>query len=275
MNMIEALFNYDFIRNSFIAVLLASLITGIMGTIIVEKRLVSLSGGIAHASFGGIGLGYLLNIEPIIGGLLFATVASLSVGQIQRRTDVRADTVISMFWSAGMALGILFIAMTPGYPPDMTSYLFGDILTVNSLYIQVMLGLVVLTLIIIISIYSYWKLYLFDEEYAKIMGIKTVLLETILYILIALSIVILTKVVGIILALALLTIPTSTAKLYTNHLETIMVLSTVFGIIFGIGGLVISYYINIPSGASIILTAILGYMILVLVKKVTTKRIEE
>lgn len=273
--MIEALFNYEFMRNAFIAVLLASLITGIMGTIIVEKRLVSLSGGIAHASFGGIGLGYLLNIEPIIGGLLFATVASLSVGQIQRRTDVRADTVISMFWSAGMALGILFIAMTPGYPPDMTSYLFGDILTVNSLYIQVMLGLVVLTLIIIISIYSYWKLYLFDEEYAKIMGIKTVLLETILYILIALSIVILTKVVGIILALALLTIPTSTAKLYTNHLETIMVLSTVFGIIFGIGGLVISYYINIPSGASIILTAILGYMILVLVKKVTTKRIEE
>jgi len=266
--MIEALIQYDFMRNAVIAAFLASLISGVMGTIIVEKHLVSLSGGIAHASFGGIGLGYLLNIEPIIGGLFFATGASLSVGQIQRRTGTQADTVISMFWSAGMALGILFIGLTPGYPPDMTSYLFGDILTVNGLYIKVMVGLSMVILITVISMFSYWKLYLFDEEYAKIMGIKVVILETLLYLLIALSIVILIRVVGIILALALLTIPPTTAKLFTHKLKDRMLLAIGFGIIYSLSGLVVSYYMNIPSGASIILVAIVGYGLLVGILKI-------
>ena len=137
--MIEALFSYTFIRNALMSAILASIVCGIIGTIITQKRLVSMSGGIAHASFGGIGLGYLLGIEPIIGGLIFSTLASLGISTIKRRTNTNADTLIGMFWSVGMALGILFIALTPGYPPDMTSYLFGDILTVSSPYIKMML----------------------------------------------------------------------------------------------------------------------------------------
>lgn len=136
--MIEALFKYTFMQNAFIASILTGIVCGIIGTIIVEKRLVSMSGGIAHASFGGIGLGYLLGIEPIIGGLVFAVMSSLGIATIKRKTNTNSDSLIGIFWSVGMALGILFISLTPGYPPDMTSYLFGDILTVSSFYLKIM-----------------------------------------------------------------------------------------------------------------------------------------
>jgi len=269
--MIEAILNYNYMQHALLAALLSSVICGIMGTIIVEKRLVSMSGGIAHASFGGIGAGYFLGIEPIIGGLVFATITSLSVGQINRKTNTNSDTIISMFWSAGMALGILFIALTPGYPPDMSSYLFGDILAVSNLYLKVMIGLTILIVVVIGLVFNYWKLYLFDEEYAKIMGIKVVFLEIILYVLISLSIVILIKVVGVILAIALLTIPPAIGKLFTHSLKRLMIVSGILGAIFGLGGLIVSYYINIPSGATIILVAIVGYFVSILGKKIFEK----
>ncbi len=226
-----------------------------------------MSGGIAHTSFGGIGLGYFLGIEPIIAGLLFAVTASLAVGQIKRRTNHSADTMISMFWSAGMALGILFIGLTPGYPPDMTTYLFGDILTVNNFYLTTMAFMVICVVLVIVLLFSYFKLYLFDEEYAKIMGINVLVLELVLYVMIAFSIVILIKVVGIILALALLTIPPATAKLFTHRLETMMTIATISGVVYCLIGLGVSYYLNIPSGASIILSAIILYFILAVAKK--------
>ena len=260
--MIDSILNYSFMQNALMAAVVASFICGIIGTVIVEKQLVSMSGGIAHASFGGIGLGYFLGIEPIIGGLLVATGASLTVGQIQRRSRTKADTVISMFWAAGMAVGILFIALTPGYPPDMTSYLFGDILTVNDTYLLIMVILAALMILTVYLFFNYFKLYLFDEEYAKIIGINVQRLETFLYIMIAFSIVVLIKVVGIILALALLTVPTATAKLFSKTLSRIMVLAMGFSILYSLAGLAISYYLDIPSGASIILVSIGVYAIM-------------
>lgn len=259
--MIEAILNYNYMQHALIAAILTSVICGIMGTIIVEKKLVSMSGGIAHASFGGIGAGYFFGIEPIIGGLLFAVMTSLTVGQIKRKYEVNADAVVSMFWSGGMAIGILFVALTPGYPPDMTSYLFGDILTVNRVYLYVMAGLSIIVVAVFALLYNYWKLYLFDEEYAGIIGIKTVILETILYILISLSIVVLIKVVGIILSIAMLTIPPLVARQLTNKLNKIMIYSGLIGAFFTITGLTLSYYLNIPSGATIILVAILTYFV--------------
>ena len=160
--MINALLNYPFMQQAFFAALLASVICGMMGTIIVEKKMVSLSGGIAHASFGGIGAGYFLGIEPIIGGFVFAVITSLSVGNIQKRTGANTGTIVSLFWSAGMALGILFIFITPGYPPDMTSYLFGDILAVNRTYLMIMLAMTVIIIMAIVTYFNYWKIYLFD-----------------------------------------------------------------------------------------------------------------
>lgn len=266
--MIQAILNYNFMQHALIASILASIICGIMGTIIVEKGMVSLSSGIGHASFGGIGAGYFLGIEPIIGGFIFAIITSLSVGQIQRKTRANAGTIVSMFWSAGMALGILFIALTPGYPPDMTSYLFGDILTVNKTYIWIMGSLTILVVVVIMFYFEYWKLYLFDEDYARIMGINTKVFEIVLYILIALSVVTLIKVVGIILSIALLSVPPAISKLFTNRLQSMMILSGILGLVFTVFGLTISYYLNIPSGASIILLGTIVYFITMIFKRI-------
>lgn len=259
--MIEAIFKYTFLQNAFLTALFASVVCGIVGTIIVEKKLVSFSGGIAHASFGGIGMGYWLGFEPIFGGIGFAILSALGVAQIRKRSNTNEDTLISMLWAAGMALGILFIALAPGYPPDMTSYLFGDILTVNALYLQVMIGLSLAVLLIVFSLYNYWKIYLFDEEYARIMGIRTGVLEFLLSLMISISIVILIKVVGIILSIAMLTAPPAIVKLFTNRLSRVMIGASILGILFNLTGLTLSYKMNIPSGATIILLAVLSYLI--------------
>lgn len=269
--MISAILNYPFMQQAFLAALLSSVICGIMGTIIVEKRMVSLSSGIAHASFGGIGAGYFLGIEPIIGGFVFAVITSLSVGNIQKKTGANTGTIVSMFWSAGMALGILFIFLTPGYPPDMTSYLFGDILAVNKTYLWIMLAMTIIVVIVIMSYFNYWKIYLFDEDYAQIMGINTKAFEIVLYILVALSVVILIKVVGIILSIALLSIPPAISRLFTEKLLAMMILSGIIGVIFTLSGLTASYYLNIPSGASIILIGTACYFVVLLGKRIFTK----
>ena len=269
--MLQAILNYNYMQNALAAGILASIIGGLIGTVIVEKKLVSMSGGIAHASFGGIGAGYFLGIEPIVGGLVFALTASLGVGWLKRKVGTHTDTIISMFWSAGMALGILFIALTPGYPPDMTSYLFGDILTVNDFYLLIMAVLTVVVLILVSGFFNYWKIYLFDEEYADIMGIKVLVMEFILYSVMALSIVILIKVVGVILSLAMLTIPPAVARQFTFRLREIMIYAVFLGIAFAMVGLTLSYYLLIPSGATIILVAIITYFTVITVKSLIKK----
>ncbi|MBI9012853.1 MAG: metal ABC transporter permease [Clostridiales bacterium] len=265
--MIHAILNYSFMQKALMAAVLASILCGIIGAVIVEKRLVSMSGGIAHTSFGGIGLGYLLNVPPIVTGMIFAVIASISLPVIKRKTNTASDTLIGIFWATGMALGILFIGLTPGYPPDMTSYLFGDILTVSTLYLILLSVLSIIVLIVFISMFNYWKAYLFDETYLHVIGVKTSFFERILYVLIALSIVLLIKVVGIILAIALLTIPSAIAKLYTKQLKVMMIASTLISLVTSIGGLVLSYYFNIPSGATIILLAVVIYFGSYILKK--------
>lgn len=265
--MIHALINYSFMQNAFVAAILSSILCGIIGTIIVEKKLVSMSGGIAHTSFGGIGLGYLLGIQPILTGMIFAIGASISIPIIKRKTNTEADTLIGVFWASGMALGILFIGLTPGYPPDMTSYLFGDILTVSTLYLVLISILSILVLTIIYSMFNYWKVYLFDEDYLKVMGVNVIIFEKVLYVLIALSIVLLIKVVGMILAIALLTIPPAISKLFTKKLKQMMISATLLSAFLSLGGLIISYYFDIPSGATIILLSVITYMISYVISK--------
>lgn len=262
--MIEALFKYSFIQNAFIASILVSIVCGIIGTIIVEKKLVMMSGGIAHTSFGGIGLGYFLSIEPIIGALIFSIAASLGIAHINRSTKTNSDALVGMFWAIGMAMGILFIGLTPGYPPDMTSYLFGDILTVSKLSIRMMIFVTIIITAIIGTFFNYWKSYLFDDEFSQVLGIPTLFLENLIFVLIALAVVMLIKVVGIILVIALLTIPPAIAKLLTYDLKRIMILSICLGVLFCISGLYISYRFNIPSGATIIIVAGLTFFIIAL-----------
>ena len=252
--MIEALFKYTFLQNAVIGGIFASILCAIIGSIIIEKKMVMLSGGIAHTSFGGIGLGYYLGIEPIIGAYMISILSALGLTVFHRNSDSgNNDALIGILWAVGMSLGILFIAITPGYPPDMTSYLFGDILTISSFNLNLIIINTSLVFIIISVLFNYWKSYLFDEEFLSILGFNTRAFDYTLFIMVAMSIVSLIKVVGIILVIALLTIPPSTAKLFTNKLKNMMILSAIFGIFFTLTGLYISYVINIPSGASIII----------------------
>jgi len=257
--MISALLKYQFLQNALVAGLLSSIVCGIIGVIVIEKKLVMLSGGIAHTSYGGVGLGYLLGFEPILGAFLFAIGGALAIGRISREKSTHSDVIIGLFWSFGMALGILFVALTPGYPPDITSYLFGNILSVTRGDILLMVCLTVIVVIAVASFYDTWKAFLFDGEFAAVLGINTSRLNSILLILVAMTVVVLIRVVGIILVLALLTAPAAVAGLLTNSFGRRIFYSILFGAIFCLAGLWLSYVMNIASGACIVILSAVCY----------------
>jgi zinc transport system permease protein len=232
-----------------------------------------MSGGIAHTAYGGVGLGYLLGFEPILGAFLFSVGAAFGIGYISRKGGTRTEVIIGLFWSLGMALGILFIAMAPGYPPDMSSYLFGSILSVTTGDLMLMIALTVIVTVFFIALYNDWKAFLFDKEFASIAGVRTVFLDYLLLALIAMTVVVLIRVVGIILVIALLTAPAATASLITADLKKRVVFSALFGILFCIGGLWISYSVNIASGASIVILSVVCYLAAVLIRSISRAKI--
>jgi len=258
---VKALFEYQFLQNALFAGILASIVCGIIGVIVVEKKLVMMSGGIAHTSYGGIGMGYLFGFEPIIGAFMFALFASFGIGFIKRKGGTRSEILIGLFWPLGMALGILFIGLMPSYPPDLSSYLFGNILSVTKSDIYLMIGISVVVVLSILIFFNNWKAYLFDDEFASIIGIKTTFLEYFLLGLIAMTVVVLIRVVGIILVLSLLTAPAATAGLFFKSFKGRIIASMIFGMIFCTVGLWISYTINIASGASIVMLSVGSYFV--------------
>ena len=258
--MIGALLEYQFLQNAVYAGILASIVCGIIGVIIVEKKMVMMSGGIAHTAYGGVGLGYLAGFEPIAGAFLFSIAAAVGIGLINRKGGGRSDVVIALFWSLGMALGILFIALMSGYPPDLSSYLFGSILAVTKADLYLMLCLTLIVILVIASLYNYWKAYLFDEEFAAIIGLKRAFMEYLLLVLVAMTVVVLIRVVGIILVLALLTAPAAITSLITPSLKNRMLYAILFGIVFCMVGLWFSYTLNIASGAAIVILAVICYL---------------
>lgn len=250
--MFEALFQYQFLRNALFSGLLASVACGIVGVIVIEKKLVMMSGGIAHTSYGGVGLGYLLGFEPILGAFLFSVLAAVGIGYVKRKGGARSDVIVGLFWSLGMALGVLFIGLMPGYPPDLTSYLFGGILSVTRTDLTMALALSAIVALVVAMFYNDWKAYLFDEEFAAILGVRTAVLEYLLLILVAMTIVALIRVVGIILVMALLTAPAATAGLLTGNLKRRMLYAVLIGALCCTAGLWVSYALDIASGASIV-----------------------
>ena len=259
--MISELLEYRFIINSLLAGILASISCGIIGTYIVTRRMVFLSGGITHSSFGGIGIGYYFGFNPIIGAAIFGVLSALGIEFISKRSNIREDSVIGMLWSLGMAVGIMFVFLTPGYAPNLMSYLFGSILTVSTLDILLMSGLSLVLILVFIIFYRIILFVSYDQEFAKTHNIAVSLINYILIGLVALTIVLNIKVVGIILVISLLTIPQSTANLFTKNFKNIIIVSIVIGLIGAFLGLVISYKINIPSGASIIFSLVIIFLI--------------
>jgi zinc transport system permease protein len=253
------LLHYSFIQNAFAAAILASIACGIIGAYVVVKKIVFISGGIAHASFGGIGLGYYLGINPMLGVLPFSLVSALIIGTVGKKSKIPEDSAIGIIWSLGMALGIIFVYLTPGYAPDLMSYLFGNILTVPRFDLYLMLAL---DMVIISSAYLFYKEFLalcFDEEFTTVQGLPTEKLYLFLLCIIALTIVVLIRVVGIILVIALLTIPASLSRKFTNNLRLMMLISISLGSVISIMGIGLSYVLDVPSGATIILALSVVY----------------
>lgn len=266
MSAIFELFQYDFFLKAFLAAVFASISCGIIGSYIVSRRIVFISGGITHASFGGIGLAFFLGFNPLLGAVLFAVLSALGIQFFTKVAEIREDSSIAIWWSLGMALGIIFIYLTPGYTPNLMSYLFGNILTVSSSELWWMFLLNVVIILFFLLLFRKILYIAFDEEFARAAGLPVALFNYLTMILIALTVVLNIRVVGIILILSLLTIPQATANLYTKDFKKLILLSSVFAFFGTITGLFISYFLDIPSGAAIIFTLVTIFAVLRLAK---------
>lgn len=258
---------YSFMQNAFLAAILVSVACGLVGTYVVVKRIVFISGGISHAAFGGIGLGYFLGVNPILAAIPFSIISALIMGITSKKVKISEDTAIGILWSLGMAIGIIFINLTPGYVPDLMSYLFGSILTVPVNDILIMFILDIIIIITVILFQREFQGISFDEEFSQVMGMPTTAIYLLLLSLVALSVVVMIKVVGVILVIALLTIPAAIAKQYTYKIGQMMILAVILGILLTTGGLYVSYLFNLASGATIVLVLGLGFVISSLLQK--------
>ncbi|MCE5333559.1 MAG: metal ABC transporter permease [Desulfobacteraceae bacterium] len=268
--MLEA-FQSEFMRNALLAGLLTSLACGVIGTLVVVNRIVFISGGIAHAAYGGIGLAFFLKIPPLAGAAGFALVVAMIMSAVTLKNKKRADTVIGVLWAVGMAIGIILIDLTSGYNVDLMSYLFGSILAVprsDLLMMAVIDGGVILT---VLSLYNSFLAMSFDEEFAKAMGVRVGMLYYVLLGMIALSVIMLIRVVGLILVIALLTIPPFIAEKFCRSLKEMMIASVALNCVFSLIGLWFSYSFNLTSGAAIILVAAVFFFASVLLDQVRNR----
>ena len=241
------LFQYAFFQYALLGSLFTAIACGIVGTYIVSRRLVFISGGITHASFGGLGLGFYTGMNPIVSAMLFAILAAFGVEWASRTQQIREDSAIAGVWSLGMALGVIFIFLTPGYAPNLSAYLFGNILTI--------------AVLLLFGIFTREIIYVaFDQAFAKTQQLPVRLIEYLMMCLIAITIVLAIRMVGIMLLMSLLTLPQITVNLLTSDFRKIMWGSVLIGFVGSVVGLFLSYYLNIPSGAFIILVLVLLFL---------------
>jgi len=252
---LTALGNQAFLQTALIAGLLASLGCGLIGPFVVVKRITFLAGGIAHSVLGGMGAALYFGYDPYAGALLTALFAALAIGWVRLNWRAQEDTLIGALWAIGMAVGVIFISMTPGYDSELMSYLFGNILLVPRAGLWYMAGLDLLLLLLIGLFYRQFLAVAFDEEFARLRGVPVTLFYLLLLCLVAITVVLLIQVVGLILVIALLTIPAAIAGQYVHSLGRMMLIATLLGCLFTLGGLGLSYGPDLPAGPTIILLA--------------------
>ncbi|MGC8711779.1 MAG: metal ABC transporter permease, partial [Leptodesmis sp.] len=245
---------------------LVSIACGIIGTFVVVNRIVFISGGIAHAAYGGIGLGYFFKFSPVLGAVVFSVAAALGMGMVQRRTQQRADTIIGVMWAIGMAIGIILIDLAEGYKADLMSYLFGSILAVSYQDLQIMLALDLIIITLAIVFYRELLAISFDETFATVTNVPVDAIYLTLMCMIALTIVMMMRVVGLIMVIALLTMPAAISGQFMRSMKKMMVLASILGIVFTTAGLWLSYALNLTSGATIILVAGVVYLLSTIVQ---------
>ena len=264
--MLEA-FQTDFMQTALLAGLLAGIACGIIGSLVVVNRIVFISGGVAHAAYGGVGLAFFFGFPPLVGAAGFSLLVSLVMAKVTLGNKQRADTVIGVLWAVGMALGVILIDLSPGYGIDLMSYLFGSILAVPRSDIFLMIAVDCVILIVVGLYYNGFLAMSFDEEFALTIGVPVTSLYFVLLALMALSVVMVIRVVGLILVIALLTIPPYIAERFSSSLKSMMAVSVVLCWVFTFFGLALSYAFNLTSGATIIMVAAAFFFLSLLVEQ--------
>jgi zinc transport system permease protein len=265
------IFQYQFIIKGLLGALFASITAGIAGTYIVSRRMVFLSGGVTHASFGGIGIGYFAGISPVLGAAVFGILSALGIEYLSVKQRIREDSAIGILWALGMAIGIIFIYLTPGYTPNLMSYLFGSILTVTNSDI-IALAILSLVLIIYFGIFYRMILYIsFDEAYARTYSSYVNVFKYITTSLMAITIVLNIRMAGVVLVISLLTIPPNIAMIFTRKYQRIVIWSVITGFAGTASGYFISYFAGIPVGATIIFTLVVLWIVIKLIYLLTGK----
>ncbi|WP_198305329.1 metal ABC transporter permease [Arcobacter vandammei] len=264
--MIEIL-QYDFIQNAILTGILISIAAGIIGSLVVVNKITFLTGGIAHSAYGGIGMAIYLGIPVLFGATIFSIITAILIAIITLKNKSRIDAIIGMMWASGMAIGIVLIDLSPGYNVDLMSYLFGSIIAVSSADLLYMSLLDLFIVFIVLFFYKQILAVSYDSEFAGLRGINVKFFYTLILILSALCVVAAIKAVGLILVIALLTIPTYMAEAFSNRLSTMMIISSILATIFTLLGLYISYMYDISSGASIIIVSVVALGLVKILKK--------
>jgi zinc transport system permease protein len=263
--------NYEFVQNAIIASIFVSFISGIVGSLIVVNKMVFLAGGIAHTSYGGIGLAIYFGIDIFLGASLFSVGAGLLIAFVTLNHKENIDVFIGLIWAIGMAIGIIFVDLTAGYNVDLMSYLFGSLLAVSMKDLYYMAGLLIIIIFIVVFWYRDILAVSYDSQYAKLRGINVRFFYTLILVLSSLSIVVAIKVVGLILVIALLTMPIYIAQKISDSLLFMMFVSGIFSCIFTLSGLWVSYIYDISSGASIILVSALALLLVFIFESIKNR----
>ena len=260
-----AAFQYDFMQNALTGSLLVAVMCAITGTFIVIKRLVFLSGGISHGAFAGLGAAYYLGINPMLGALVFAVLSAIAISRVLLRQSQPADATIGIFWATGMAAGVMFVYITPGYAPDLMPYLFGDILTISKVQLFWMMVFSLISLLFTFLLFRQLVAVSFDEDFARLRGLPVGVIMVLLMVMNSVAIVMMIQSVGIILVMALLTIPPLIGLTLAAEIRVVMLYAFLSTVLITVGGLIVSFLIDLPSGPAIVL---LGVVLLLVVKSI-------
>lgn len=268
---LQSLLAYDFMRNALYASLLVGIVCGLVGTLVVLNRIVFLGGGIAHAAYGGIGLAYYFGQDPLLGAILFSILSALGMGVVHLRTKTRSDTLIGVMWSIGMAVGIIFVSLTPGFKADLMSYLFGSLLAVSAGDLRVMALVALLVGAFVVIFFRSLQAISYDETFSTVRNVPVSALYLLMLVMIGLTVVAAMRVVGLIMVIAMLTIPPAVAGLFLKDMKGMMLLSIGLSWLFSALGLLVSFTLNLQAGSVIILVAALSYLAAAGIKKLTTR----
>lgn len=271
MMRVMELLGYTFFQYALAGCFLASVVCGVVGAYVVTKRMIFISGGITHSSLGGVGLGLYFGMSPIVGASLFSVMSGLGIEWLSRLRGVREDSAIAMFWTFGMSVGVMFSYLTPGYVPDLTTYLFGNILTIDD-------GDLIYLGVLAVAVTAFYVIYrrlvvlvAFDEDYARSLRLPVTLFKYVMTVSISLAVVSCIRIAGIVLTLSMLTVPVMTAMLFTTRYSRIIVLSVIICFVTCVSGLGLAYQVNIPSGTSIIFLSIILYAVIRLSRRFVCK----